>query len=82
LIEVIWKSRSGRNNGVGEVIKMSESKNMEYYQGRALHERELARTSADASVARIHIEMAEHYEKIVGAAQMETSAANAQTARR
>jgi hypothetical protein len=44
---------------------MNESNTMNYYQGRALRERELARTSANASVARIHIEMAEHYEKIV-----------------
>lgn len=36
-----------------------------YYQERALRERELARTAVSASVARIHIEMAEHYEKIV-----------------
>jgi len=48
---------------------MSERKNMDYYLGRALRERELARTSANASVARIHMEMAEHYEKIIQQAQ-------------
>jgi hypothetical protein len=42
---------------------------MEYYQSRALHERELARTSANAAIARIHLEMAERYEKIVTEAQ-------------
>ncbi|AYJ86161.1 hypothetical protein D3Y57_09535 [Sphingomonas paeninsulae] len=50
---------------------MNEHNNMEYYQGRALRERELARTSANASIARIHIEMAEHYEKIVAKSQIE-----------
>jgi hypothetical protein len=50
---------------------MSEHNNMEYYQGRALRERELARTSANASIARIHIEMAEHYEKIIARSQVE-----------
>lgn len=52
---------------------MSENSNMDYYQGRALRERELARTSANASIARIHIEMAEHYEKMVQQAQVTPS---------
>ena len=47
-------------------------KNMDYYQGRALSERELARKSANESVARIHIEMAEHYENIVQKARFES----------
>ncbi|CAN5346488.1 hypothetical protein BH09PSE3_BH09PSE3_05100 [soil metagenome] len=45
---------------------------MGYYQDRAIKERELARTSANASVARIHIEMAEHYEKVVQASETGT----------
>ncbi|WP_293883697.1 hypothetical protein [Sphingomonas sp.] len=50
---------------------MSKQNDMDYYQGRALHERELASISADASIARIHGEMAEHYEKIVAGAKAE-----------
>lgn len=42
-----------------------ETNDTRYYQDRALRERELARTAVSDSVARIHIEMAEHYEKIV-----------------
>jgi hypothetical protein len=44
---------------------MSEQTEMDYYQGRALRERELARASVSATVARIHAEMAEHYEKLI-----------------
>jgi hypothetical protein len=49
---------------------------MEYYQNRALCERELARTSINASVARIHIEMAKHYEKIVREGQTTSATAS------
>ncbi|MDB5701709.1 MAG: hypothetical protein JWL66_1908 [Sphingomonadales bacterium] len=48
---------------------MDEYKDMEYYQIRALRERELARTSVDASVARIHAEMAERYEQMIESGQ-------------
>jgi hypothetical protein len=44
---------------------MGEQTDMEYYQGRALREREMARTSTNETVARIHSEMAEHYEKLI-----------------
>lgn len=44
---------------------MSEQTSMEYYRGRALRERELARISANGKVARIHLEMAEQYEKMI-----------------
>jgi hypothetical protein len=44
---------------------VSEQTNMDYYRSRALRERELVRTSASGSVALIHLEMAEHYEKIL-----------------
>jgi hypothetical protein len=55
---------------------------MEYYQKRAVCERELARTSANASVARVHAEMAEHYEKILAAAQAGTRSLSNQLAER
>lgn len=48
---------------------MRERMNMEYYQGRALREREMARTSVNETIAGIHLEMAERYEEIVEQAQ-------------
>jgi hypothetical protein len=74
LIQVIRDSVSGAQYSATEDHFMSENKSMEYYRGRALRERELARASASASVARIHIEMAEHYENIVLKAQLENEA--------
>ncbi|MDB5715445.1 MAG: hypothetical protein JWO15_2842 [Sphingomonadales bacterium] len=48
---------------------MKEQDDMDYYQKRALRERELANTSSDATVARIHLEMAERYEVMIDAAE-------------
>ncbi|MDB5702146.1 MAG: hypothetical protein JWL66_2345 [Sphingomonadales bacterium] len=48
---------------------MREQDNMDYYQKRALRERELANTSNDATVARVHLEMAERYEFMINAAE-------------
>lgn len=48
---------------------MNEYNDMEYYRTRAMRERELARTSSDASVARIHMEMAERYEQMIETGQ-------------
>lgn len=50
---------------------MNETNNMEYYQTRAMRERELAKTSSDASVARIHMEMAERYEQMIQSGQID-----------
>lgn len=40
-----------------------QPEDVEYYERRALQEREKAKTCADAGVARTHIDMAEEYER-------------------
>ena len=52
---------------------MNEYNDMDYYRTRTARERELAGTSADASVARIHREMAERYEKMIESGQTDTA---------
>lgn len=48
---------------------MIERNNREYYIDRAKIARQLAANAADPSISKIHLEMAERYERIVGEAE-------------
>lgn len=53
---------------------MNKRNDLEYYKARAVYERGLAGTSADISAARVHREMAERYEEMIGIGKFEAAA--------